>query len=230
MFTHDKPRHPARRSIVAAATLLIPAAALAAITIAGTGAGATTAQDKFLASAGPAAKTVHAEYDIPASVTAAQAANESGWGTSKSAVNDKNYFGIKCNSANDPGPIATGCHAYPTQECGSSGCYTVTAYFRVYASETDSFRDYGRLLTTGKPYKGALKYRHNADAFIKAIAPHYATNPNYASTIITIMKAHNLYALDKAPVKRSTPPTGSIYSLTHTGPGVWQVHGWAADP
>jgi hypothetical protein len=32
------------------------------------------------------------------------------------------------------------------------------------------------------------------------------------------------------PKPKSTPPTGSIYSLTHSGPGVWQVHGWAADP
>jgi len=44
----------------------------------------------------------------------------------------------------------------------------------------------------------------------------YATPPNVAPPA--------------PPKPRSTPPTGSIYSLTHTGPGVWQVHGWAADP
>src|SRR5262249_31369259 len=93
---------------------------------------------------------------------------------------------------------------------------------------TDSFRDYGRLLTTSPIYAGALKYRHDADAFIKAIAPHYATDPNYAGKVIATMKAHNLYALDKGKV--STPPTGYVYSLTHTGPGTRAVHGWAADP
>jgi surface antigen len=32
------------------------------------------------------------------------------------------------------------------------------------------------------------------------------------------------------PKPKSTPPTGSVYSLTHSGPGEWSVHGWAADP
>jgi flagellar protein FlgJ len=214
------------RKFLAAGALLVPAAVLAAISIAGSGAGAST-PDAFLKTAGPAAQTVHQQYDVPASVTAAQAALESNWGGSKLTVNDKNYFGFKCTAANAPGPIATGCHAYPTTECTPS-CHTVTAYFRVYASETDSFRDYGRLLTTSPVYAGALKSRHDADAYIKAIAPHYATDPNYASKVIATMKAHNLYALDKG--KTSTPPTGSVYSLTHSGPGEWSVHGWAADP
>jgi len=155
---------------------------------------ATAAQENaFLDVAGPAAIAVRGEYGIPASVTAGQAALESDWGTSGLSTRDKNYFGFKCVSPGDPGPIAIGCNPWPTQECTPS-CHTVTGYFRVYRSMTDSFRDYGRLLTTSSRYAVALPFRNDPDEFIRRVAgAGYATDPNYAGKVITIMRTHNLY-------------------------------------
>jgi flagellum-specific peptidoglycan hydrolase FlgJ len=181
-------------------------------------------QEAFLALAGPAATTVRAQYDIPASVTAGQAALESDWGTSGLSTADKNYFGFKCVTAGDPGPIATGCHAYQTQECTPS-CHTVTAYFRVYASMTDSFRDYGRLLTTSSRYAVALPYRHDPDEFIRRVAgAGYATDPNYAGKVITIMRTHNLYQLDSMSAPDADPAGATLHEVRNAD-GTWTGFG-----
>jgi flagellum-specific peptidoglycan hydrolase FlgJ len=177
-------------------------------------------QDAFLAAAGPAAVSVKSEFDIPASVTAGQAALESGYGTSGLSTNDKNYFGFKCASAGDPGPIATGCHPYQTTECTPS-CHTVTAYFRVYRSMTDSFRDYGRLLTTSSRYTPALAYRHDPDEFIRRVAAAgYATDPNYPGKVITIMRDHNLYQLDSMTAPDADPSGAALHEVRGTD-GSW---------
>ncbi|HEX6342088.1 glucosaminidase domain-containing protein [Umezawaea sp.] len=161
----------------------------------------------YLAVAGPAAQAVMAEYDIPASVTVGQSILESAWGGSRLSVNDRNYFGFKCTAPGTPGPIATGCRAYSTTEC-TPGCHTVTAYFRVYASVRDSFRDYGRLLTTSANYAGALPFRHDPNRFITEVAKKYATDPNYASKVISLMNNHNLYQYDTVAPSRTDVVVG----------------------
>src|SRR5689334_18412421 len=132
----------------------------------------SASQDDFINVAGPAAQAVMAEYQVPASVGTAQSILESNWGHSGLSVNDQNYFGFKCVSPTDPGPIATGCHLYSTTECTPS-CHTVDAYFRVYASMTDSFRDYGRLLRSNPVYASAFQYTADPDQFAREIATHY---------------------------------------------------------
>ncbi|MEU3650285.1 glucosaminidase domain-containing protein [Lentzea sp. NPDC034063] len=150
-------------------------------------------QDDYVNVAGPAAQAVQAEFRIPASVTTSQSILESDWGRSSLSANDKNYFGFKCVNASSPGPIAIGCHAYQTTECTPT-CHPETAYFRVYRSMTDSFRDYGRLITTSGIYDSALPYReNNPDQFIREVAKKYATDPNYASKNISLMQNYNLY-------------------------------------
>ena len=184
-------------------------------------ANATAGQENtFLGVAGPAAIAVRTEYGIPASVTAGQAALESDWGTSGLSVKDRNYFGFKCVSPGDPGPIAIGCNPWPTQECTPS-CHTVTGYFRVYRSMTDSFRDYGRLLTTSSRYAVALPYRNDPDEFIRRVAgAGYATDPNYAGKVITIMRTHNLYQLDSMSAP-DADPSGAVLHEVRNVDGTW---------
>lgn len=153
-----------------------------------------TVDPDYLAAAKPAALAVAAEYGIPASVAAAQSILESGWGRSKLAVEQRNFFGFKCTAAG-PGPIAVGCHEYPTTECLPE-CLPTVAKFRVYSSMTDSFRDYGRLLTTSTYYAHALPFAADADAFITEVAKNYATDPAYARKVIDLMAQHGLYQLD----------------------------------
>jgi peptidoglycan hydrolase-like protein with peptidoglycan-binding domain len=147
----------------------------------------------FLNTAIVSARTVKAQYQVPNAVTAAQAALESRYGISGLSTKSKNYFGFKCFGGRT-GDIAIRCDTYPTTECNSSGCYPATAQFRAYRSMTDSFRDYGRLLRTNARYAPAYAYVNDPNQFIRQVHKGgYATDPNYANKVISIMKKYNLY-------------------------------------
>ncbi|WP_112268307.1 glucosaminidase domain-containing protein [Lentzea terrae] len=170
----------------------------------------------YWATAEPRARAVKAEYDIPASVAAAQAAHESARGTSRLAAEFNNHFGMKCVSATNPGPIAVGCRSLATEECQPT-CQPTTAYFRVYATMTDSFRDYGRVLTTSSNYAHALPHRHDPREFIRQVAQRYATDPNYANKIIAMMDANNLYRYDVG----GATPHAPMYHQIRNADGTW---------
>ncbi|MCR6481305.1 glucosaminidase domain-containing protein [Amycolatopsis sp. OK19-0408] len=154
-------------------------------------------QAEYVGSAGPIAQAIHAAYDIPASVTVAQSILESNWGRSKLSTAELNYFGFKCVTPTSPGPIAVRCASYPTTECIPSPCHPVDAFFRSYASVFDSFRDYGRLLTTSSNYAAALPVRDDPDAFVRAVARKYATDPEYANKVIKLMDRYDLRRFDR---------------------------------
>ena len=153
-------------------------------------------QDAFVGWAGPLAQQIHNTYDIPASVTLAQSILESDWGRSTLATAERNLFGFKCVAPDNPGPIATHCATYPTTECAPPPCHPVDAFFRSYGSIEDSYRDYGRLLTTSANYAAALPSRHDPDAFIRAVAQKYATDPGYADKVIQLMDTFGLRRFD----------------------------------
>jgi flagellar protein FlgJ len=155
-------------------------------------------QEAYVGAAGPIALRIRAAYDIPASVTVAQSILESNWGRSKLSTAELNYFGFKCVRPTSPGPIAIRCARYPTTECIPAPCHPVDAFFRSYASIDDSFRDYGRLLTTSANYAAALPVRSDPDAFIRAVARKYATDPEYANKVIRLMDLYNLRRFDVA--------------------------------
>jgi Mannosyl-glycoprotein endo-beta-N-acetylglucosaminidase len=152
---------------------------------------------EFIAAAVPGAQRGWREFGVPPSVTIAQAILESGWGRSGLAVNDRNYFGIKCFDGKY-GTIATGCHVYRTDECTKAGdCFSTTASFRSYASQTDSFRDHGNFLRVNSRYKPAFAYTRNANKFIWNVwKAGYATDPKYYTKITGIMAANELYQYD----------------------------------
>ncbi|WP_447001698.1 glucosaminidase domain-containing protein [Saccharothrix isguenensis] len=186
-----------------------------------------TTQSDYWAAAEPRARAVKAEYGIPASVAAAQAAHESAYGASRLSAAYNNHFGMKCVTATDPGPIATGCRSLATEECQPT-CGPTTAYFRVYASMTDSFRDYGRVLTTSSYYAHALPYRDNPREFIHRVAERYATDPNYATKIIAMMDANNLYRFDVGgdPVRQAYPMYHQVRHADSTWTGFRSLPGF----
>ncbi|MEV0393652.1 glucosaminidase domain-containing protein [Polymorphospora rubra] len=149
--------------------------------------------ETYISSYAASAQTVQQQYGVPASVALGQSILESAWGESRLTRERRNFFGFKCTASNAPGPIATSCHNYPTQECGPSGCHTVNQYFRGYASSTDSFRDYGRLLRTSR-YAAAFDHVDDPDQFIREVhRAGYATDPEYANKVISLMRTYNLY-------------------------------------
>lgn len=176
---------------------------------------AATPQDSYINAVAPLAQSMSHEFNgVPASVAIAQSAIESTWGQSKLTVNDRNYFGFKCVGAGQPGPIAGACHDYITHE--DNPPRDIHAYFRVYASALNSFRDYGRLMNT-PGYSAALQFKNDPNRFIQAIAPRYSTNPNYANSVIATMRAHNLYRFDNgtpAPPPPAPAPTGKYWVTT----------------
>lgn len=184
--------------LVAAAVLAIPAAGADADVVdqeqVRASAVAAAPDPGYLKAAEPAARAIAAEFKIPASVTAAQSILESAWGRSRLAVQDRNYFGFKCTTAG-PGPVANGCHEYPTTEC-TPECHPTTASFRTYESMTASFRDYGRLITTSDHYAAALPLAGDANAFVTEVAKKYATDPSYADKVIKLMQDNDLYRFD----------------------------------
>src|SRR3954468_16733546 len=92
----------------------------------------------FIRLAAPGAQRGQREFGVPASVTIAQGALESAWGSSHIGTAN-NYFGIKASGST--GPIAVGSVVVPTQEFVGGRMVTVNGRFRAYRSAADSFRD-----------------------------------------------------------------------------------------
>ena len=147
----------------------------------------------------PGAIAAQQRYGIPASVTIAQAIDESGWGQSGLAAADHNLFGIK-------GTGPAGRDMQPTQEYENGIWVTRTAPFRVYHNIAESIADHGRLLATSQAYQHAMANRQVPDAFAAALTGVYATDPNYGSNLIALMRLYNLYRYDSATATASQEP------------------------
>ena len=151
----------------------------------------TAAQQAFVSLVAPGAIAAQQRYGIPAAVTIAQAIDESGWGQSELATADHNLFGIK-------GTGPAGSDMRPTQEYENGIWVTRTAPFRVYHNIAESIVDHSQLLATGQAYQHAMAARHVPDAFAAALTGVYATDPNYGSNLIALMRLYNLYRYDSA--------------------------------
>jgi flagellum-specific peptidoglycan hydrolase FlgJ len=151
----------------------------------------TAAQQAFISMVAPGAIAAQQRYGIPAAVTIAQAIDESGWGQSELATTDHNLFGIK-----GTGPADS--HMLPTQEYENGIWVARTTPFRVYHNIAESIADHSQLLATGQAYQHAMADHHVPDAFASALTGVYATDPNYGSNLIALMRLYNLYRYDSA--------------------------------
>lgn len=125
---------------------------------------------------------------IPASITLAQAALESGYG--KSALCN-NYFGIKASS-NYSGPS---CKSLTNEEVGGV-MIPIIAYFRSYTSSTDSFADHSDFLLENKRYRTALTKENPYEFANELQRAGYATDSQYANKLKSIIREQNLTSLD----------------------------------
>jgi uncharacterized protein YraI len=157
----------------------------------------TLTPTEFIRASVPGAQRGWREYGVPPSVTIAQAILESGWGRSGLASVDRNYFGIKCQNGSY-GKLANGCHVYRTNECTKTGtCFSTSASFRTYATQSHSFRDHGNFLKVNSRYAGAFEHTRDANKFIwKVWKAGYATDPNYYTKVTGIMASYDLYQYD----------------------------------
>lgn len=124
------------------------------------------------------------KYGIPASVTLAQGLLESAAGRSTLATEGNNHFGIKCHS-DWKGPTMLRDDDAP-DEC-----------FRVYDSAAGSFTDHSLFLSK-KRYASLFSLDPTDYAgWARGLKQcGYATDPNYADRLITIIERYALYSYD----------------------------------
>jgi flagellum-specific peptidoglycan hydrolase FlgJ len=146
----------------------------------------TRAQQAFINQVAPGALAAQHRYGVPAAVTIAQAIDESGWGQSELAARDHNLFGIK-------GTGPAGSVPMPTQEYVNGQPVSTSASFRVYHDAAESIDDHGRLLARSGYYQQAMAEHQHPDKFAAALTGVYATDPNYGSSLISLMRRYDLY-------------------------------------
>jgi flagellum-specific peptidoglycan hydrolase FlgJ len=175
-----------------------------------------SAQQAFIAELAPAAIESQRKYGVPASVTIAQAIDESAWGQSTLATRDHNLFGIK-------GTGPAGSDSMPTLEYENGQPVTREAPFRVYRDLAESIDDHGKLLATSPYYRRPMADSKDPNAFAAALTGIYATDPDYGAKLIGLMHQYNLYRYDgTAPAARphatATPSGASIPGLPGATP------------
>jgi flagellum-specific peptidoglycan hydrolase FlgJ len=136
----------------------------------------------------PAALESERKYGVPAEVTLAQAAVESGW--AKSPIGGYNIFGIKGS-----GPAGT--VSLATKE--GSGTPS-RARFAKYNNFYEAVGEHGQLYNNGYYKKGMSQYAKdkNVSKFIDNIARIYATAPNYATKLKGVIKSYGLATMANA--------------------------------
>ena len=152
---------------------------------------------EFIAAAAPAAVVSMQQTRVPASVTIAQAADESGWGAHAPG---NNYFGIKATVLTDPSNYIR----FETHESRNGREVLEDDYFVRFASMQDSFVAHARLLATTTRYALCMRYTNSASLFCLALQScRYATDPDYARKLVEIIREHNLTQYDTADIHAS---------------------------
>lgn len=140
----------------------------------------------------PAALEAERKYGVPASVTLAQAALESGW--AKSPIGGYNIFGIK-------GKGSAGTVNVATKEYLKGRWVTINDNFAKYNNFYEAVMKHGEVFHLDyKGYKNGLSTyakTKNDYAFIDAVASTYATDPQYKQSIKQIMKDFDLVNMSK---------------------------------
>jgi flagellar protein FlgJ len=146
-------------------------------------------KEEFVAAATRAALASSRAGGFPPGITVAQAALESRWGQSQLARDANNYFGIKAHGAHAR-------VAYPTVEHVNGRDLRVTAEFAHYASMDECFADRDRIIATATCYADARGCRADPEAFARALATHWASDPHYAEKLLRVYREIHLDALD----------------------------------
>ncbi len=157
-------------------------------------------QNAFLKLAVPAAQAAQRRYDVPASVTIAQAILESsntlGWGQSQLAKEANNFFGIKATHTASPETYIE----LPTHEYLNNHIELIEAKFARYENPEDSFEAHARLLAIAHRYMPAMTACHDPELFaIKLQVCGYSTNPSYGVILNKLIKDYDLSQYDVPP-------------------------------
>ncbi|MDO4903297.1 MAG: glycoside hydrolase family 73 protein [Limosilactobacillus sp.] len=153
------------------------------------------AKEEFIKQVAPEAQAMQNSYHVFASITIAQAILESQWGNSQLASQYHNLFGIKGDDPETSRVLAT-------KEYINGQWIVIKGRFRVYDSWSDSIKDHTQLMLNGTDtnndnYQNVIQAKNYRQAAYALQESGYATDPNYAKKLITVIKAHKLYNYDK---------------------------------
>ena len=159
---------------------------------------ASSVTSNFLQSIIPAARKVASGKDIYTSVMIAQAALESGWGSSTlSKAPNHNLFGVKGSYNGESVNMQT------LEDSGGQNYYSINADFRKYPSYQESLEDYADKIVngiSGAPlfYSGAWRSKTNSYKDATAyLTGRYATDTAYGTKLNQIIEQHGLTQYDE---------------------------------
>ncbi|ELW9450834.1 flagellar assembly peptidoglycan hydrolase FlgJ [Burkholderia cenocepacia] len=144
--------------------------------------------DAFVDRLAAPAQAASATTGIPARFIVGQAALESGWGKREIRAADGstsyNVFGIKANKGWTGRTVSA-----LTTEYVNGTPRRVVAKFRAYDSYEHAMTDYANLLKNNPRYAGVLSASRSVEGFAHGMQKAgYATDPNYAKKLISIMQ------------------------------------------
>lgn len=149
-------------------------------------------------------------YQIPASITLAQAILESGSGNSELARKGNNHFGIKCH---DWSGKKMHIDDDKKNEC-----------FRVYRSAEESYADHSHFLKDQQRYASLFLFEiTDYKSWAKGLKKcGYATNPKYDDLLIKLIEELDLNALDhlmkpEVHIQSELKPAKQNSNIKHEG-------------
>jgi flagellum-specific peptidoglycan hydrolase FlgJ len=141
----------------------------------------------------PIARDVKKKWGVPIAVLVAQGALESAWGQH---VKGNAYFGIKGKS--EAGKSVN----FATHEVVGGKSVAVTDNFRAYTDLAEAADDYGQFLKTNPRYSACFAFTNQPYQFVDHLAAAgYATDPDYAKKLKSIIRVYHLAAYDLPPPK-----------------------------
>lgn len=156
-------------------------------------------------------KSLWKNYGILPSVAFAQAALESGWGTSSLATRYNNLFGIKGSYLGNSVKLPT------TEFYDGKTPVNIVDGFRAYPNWNTSILDYGNFLNVNSRYKKSIGMRDPYQQISEIWRAGYATDPNYVSKIMSIINANGVSQWDREVLggsKVNTPKPSTNASNT----------------
>jgi len=150
-------------------------------------------KQRFIEQVMPHAQAAARELGVDPRAVVAQAALETGWGTSQpadSSGNSHNLFGIKAGASWHGASAAS-----DTTEYSSGLPGTENARFRSYEDIAESVADYVRVIRDNPRYAAALNTGGDVRAFATALQKGgYATDPEYANKLVAVAERLGLAA------------------------------------
>ena len=142
---------------------------------------------------------------VPASITLAQGILESEFGNSRLARTANNHFGIKCSSSWQGEKAYTGSKKL-------SNCY------RSYPDTEQSYRDHTNFLVGNKRYAKLFRLKTtDYEGWAKGLRKAgYATDPNYAVRLVSIIKRYRLHRFDEAEIAKREWSTAMLLAKAAT--------------